>query len=100
MKISDLFGKTGVYGSSKSESAKKVEERENENARSQVGSDDDRTTISTKAKLLAQIAEIRDDDDSVQSNRVAELKRRIEAGDYNISSRNVAEKINDFFSGR
>ncbi len=102
MKISDLFGRSSVYGNSKSSGASRIDEEERGNSSARVGSDDgsDRTTISSKARVLSQIGPIREEAEAEQSDKVAALKKRIESGEYNVSSQAVAEKLVAFFNER
>jgi flagellar biosynthesis anti-sigma factor FlgM len=98
MKISDLFGRTGVYGNSKAGAAGKSEEKDSKRVGSELSSD--RTTISNKAKLLSEVSIVRDDEDAKRAARILEIKRRVEPGEYNVSSQDVAGKIVEFLGER
>jgi len=96
MKISDLFGRTGVYGNSKTGAASKQSE-DGTGSNGISSSDSDRMTISSKARLLSEVSKMRDAEEQKQSARVAALKKLVEAGEYNVSSDEVAGKIDSFF---
>ena len=99
MKISDLFGKVNNYSNAK------VGGRQNaadgtgpENRYNEEGSD--RTTISPKAVLLAQVSRINSEDDVSRSERLAALKDKVANGDYEIPTDKVAKKVNDYLFER
>jgi flagellar biosynthesis anti-sigma factor FlgM len=99
MKISDLFGRTVVYGNQKSSQGRSVEEEKaSEQRRAQVLGDGDRMTISDKGKLLFEVARIQESEEVRQAARVARIKQMVESGEYNVSSKAVAEKLSEFLT--
>jgi flagellar biosynthesis anti-sigma factor FlgM len=94
MKISNLFGR------SESTTATQYKKENEAAARNQTavqgGTGDDRVTISPLYRQINQISAIIRDDESARQSRVQELKAKVAAGDYNVSSSDVAKSIVDF----
>jgi len=81
MKISDLFGRNSVQNSAKAEKSADAKNSSRQTL------PDDRSTISDKAVELYNL--------SNSKGYVGELKKKIAAGNYNVSSTDVAKKIKE-----
>lgn len=99
MKISDLF-KTGSLDQNRAQELKESNRnREQEVAKQsggQKGTDTDSVNISPLARELFTIQKIVNEDDSLRASRVANLKEQVAAGNYTISSKDVATSIVSF----
>jgi flagellar biosynthesis anti-sigma factor FlgM len=101
MKISDLFGRAGVYGNQKATQGRAVSgEQDSELNRAKVSSDGDRMTISDKGKLLFEVARIQESEEVKQAARIARIRQQVESGEYDVSSKAVAEKLSEFLTNR
>lgn len=99
MKISDLFGRVGSYKGSKVNSDYQADGSTSDvNANVDGSGSSDRTTISDKARILSQVAEIKREDDEARNDRIARLKEEVNAGTYlsRVDSRKTAEAIDGF----
>lgn len=58
-----------------------------------VVAESDAVSISEKGKDVSEMTRILKDMPDVRSEKVAELKARIASGNYNVSGRDIAEKV-------
>ncbi len=93
MKISNLFGRADSVTPAQYK-------KDNESAaRNQVGQGEagaDRVTISPLYRQINQISSIIREDEASRQSRVQELKAKVESGEYNVSSSDVAQSIINF----
>lgn len=97
MKISDLFGKVNNYSNAKVGGRNSASDSA-DNKYNEEGSD--RTTISPKAVLLAQVSRINSDDEVTRAQRVQALKERVASGDYQVPTDKLAKKVSDYLFDR
>lgn len=64
-----------------------------EQAGSSAVTESDAVSISEKGKDVSEMTRILKDMPDVRSEKVAELKARIASGNYNVSGRDIAEKV-------
>lgn len=94
MKISNLFGRT--EGTTQTQYKKDAEAAARNQAQPQSEAGGDRVTISPLYRQINQISSIIRDDESARQSRVAELKAKVQSGDYEVSSTDVAKSIINF----
>ncbi|MCC6221197.1 MAG: flagellar biosynthesis anti-sigma factor FlgM [Deltaproteobacteria bacterium] len=97
MRISDIFRRHSLDQTTAKNSAQQAkDERESSNSSAIASNSDDRVSISPMARQFAQISKIVAEDEEKQSSRVEDLKRKIAAGEYSVSSSDVANSILSF----
>lgn len=74
----------------KSDAMKKDSETQPQGTSSTTG---ERVDLSSKAKDIQQIKQIIDQAPDVRTDKVQELKQKIESGNYDIDAEKIAEKI-------
>ena len=89
MKISDLFGKVNNYSNAKVGGKHNAADGTENKYINEEGSD--RTTISPKAVLLAQVSRINSEDEVSRAERVQALKEKVANGEYSLSTDNNVE---------
>lgn len=99
MKISDLFGKVNNYANPKL-GGKNAASDATENRYNEEGSD--RTTISPKAVLLAQVSRINSEDEVARAQRVQALKEKVDSGQYldEVPTDKLAKKVANYLFER
>ena len=100
MKISDLFGKVNNYANPKVGGRNSASDTEENKYTNVEGSD--RTTISPKAVLLAQVSRINSEDEVSRSKRVQALKEKVANGEYldEVPTEKLAKKVSDYLFER
>ena len=92
MKIGDLFKRVNIAPTGKPEVWNSGRELQEESKRASTGGDD-WVTISPEARRYARISQVVEEDEPERRNKVEELKERIENGEYEVSSEEVAKAI-------
>ncbi|MDD2943295.1 MAG: flagellar biosynthesis anti-sigma factor FlgM [bacterium] len=94
MKIGDLFGRLSgnVNSAGNTRSLGNVGKQE-ESKSDTVSDSGDKVTISATARRQAAVAGILDADEAATQSRVAELRGKVAAGDYQVSSHDIARAI-------
>lgn len=72
--------------------AKKTDAENNSNAQKILGGKD-KISLSSKAKEINELKGLIEQLPEIRTDRIEELKKAIDAGDYNIDSLKVAEKV-------
>ncbi len=76
--------------------AKKVDHSQNAEKEAKVGSGESvKAEISSRGKEMARAKEVANSAPDIREEKVAELKRRIAAGKYNVSPEAIADKMVD-----
>lgn len=100
MRIADLFRQNqGVDQSAvrKHETVQRQSEEESaRQAKAAKANGEDSISISPLARQLATVQKVLTEDEIAQQRRVQEIKERVEAGTYNVSSTDVAGAIASF----
>lgn len=101
MEIKKLFERNTVDTSSSSaqQSAKKTKVaafQEQQNAANARKAGEDSVTISPLSRQLAQLSQILSEDETARADRVAELKREVEEGNYSVGRDDVARSLISF----
>jgi anti-sigma28 factor (negative regulator of flagellin synthesis) len=100
MKISDLFGRVNGYSNAK------IGTRGKDASEGAGGSPEfsstgaDTMTISGKARMLAEVSRMNEQDEAARKDRIAAIKQKVQSGEYlsEISSDDVARKLDAFFA--
>lgn len=71
----------------------KNREAEKKNDTQKTGSDNDRISLSGKAKEISELKQLIDQLPDIRRDKVEEIKKAIDAGNYTMDSLKVAEKI-------
>ncbi len=80
----------------KTSRSKKASYSQTDNKTSEAGeSDAVNTEISTKGKEFAKAKAVAESAPEIREAKIAELRRRIAAGEYNVKSRDIADKLVD-----
>lgn len=94
MKIGDLFGRlSGNVSSAGNARSLGSNNRQEESKSDAVTDSGDKVTISAAARRQAAVAGILAADEGATQSRVAELRGKISAGEYQVSSHDVARAI-------
>jgi len=96
MKIADLFRNQGIDQSSVQKNNQAQKASEQEAAARSVASKaagEDSISISPLARQLASIHKVANEDEALQQQRVEEIKQRVNSGNYNVSSNELASSL-------
>jgi len=95
MKISDLLNKTGL--GSLQAPVQKDPQQEVANKTAEVeGGGADKVSISPVARQMQQMQAILAEDEAARATKVAELKEKIDSGEFKVDSKDVARSLVDF----
>jgi len=98
-KIADLFQQNAALGKSQEASKKSSISEEGKKTALGTGSElGDRVSISPEARQFMGISKVISEDEQARRAKVDDLKARIERGEYNVSSKKIAESIVAFGS--
>lgn len=100
MKIADLFNRRSLDQSTQSKGQGSVATesgaRASEEKPRQNEEGADRVSISPLGRQFAQLSEILGDDEAKRREKIASLKKKIEAGEYKVNSTELAKAILEF----
>ncbi len=97
MKISDLFRRDSSVRSVKNDATAEQVSKSQDGARA-VGGEEDRVSISSRARQVRIASAVVSEDESAQAKRVQELKEKVANGSYNVSSDDVAKSVANYLS--
>ena len=97
MKISDIFRPKVLQTSDTTGNVDQYASRNAQTTSGQQEGESDRVSLSSLSKQLSQVSKILGDDEGKRQLRVAELQQQVQAGQYNVSSNDVAGSIVDFW---
>ena len=89
MKVDGLVEKLSTYEQQKIEKAGDKERQARESSRG----DSDSVTLSSRAKTLKELQAAVKDSPDVRSEKVAELRERVESGQYEPDAHTIAQKL-------
>ncbi|MCB0358955.1 MAG: flagellar biosynthesis anti-sigma factor FlgM [Bdellovibrionales bacterium] len=93
MKISDLFRFNTAQSQSNASRVDAQPTSADRQAREANQDGQDTVSISPLARQFQQVSQILADDANEESSRVADIKARIESGQYSVDSREVAASV-------
>lgn len=86
---------SGAKQSSRATAAQEAKKADGAKAPTQVESDGATATISGRARDMAQAKAVAEGTPDVRDEKIAELKRRISAGNYHVDADKIADRMVD-----
>ncbi len=92
MVINGIFNKIELYNQNRIQDEKNIQLKKKENV-DNLKSSSDKIEVSSEGKLLSNIIDSVKTQDEVRTDKINELKEKINNGEYKINPEQIAEKM-------
>ena len=92
MVINGIFNKIELYNQNRIQDEKNIQLKKKENVNN-LKSSSDKIEVSSEGKLLSNIIDSVKTQDEVRTDKINELKEKINNGEYKINPEQIAEKM-------
>lgn len=99
MKIGEILKKASLYNAERTSESTRVTDDAAQGRNRETVEAEDTVSISPRARQFQQISTLVSQDEDAQQRRLDEIKARVDRGEYNVPSDEVAKAFLSYYNG-